>query len=130
MTPEGGTPEGGYFEQWMEALEELDEALPERARPACPNCWRRELRAQYIGDPEDRIGYGAIWCDHCRWGARTGRTEIPAAADMLPFSVSDEVVRARIPSFRETPHQLDDDIIDQGWGSEVQPTDYGETPER
>lgn len=82
------TPEGGYFERWMEALEEMDQALPARAQPACPNCGRRELRAQYIGDPEDRIGYGAVWCDHCRWGARTGRTEIPAAADMLPFSAS------------------------------------------
>jgi hypothetical protein len=37
------------------------------------------------------------------------------------------VVRARIPSFRETPHQLDDDIIDQGRGSGTQPTDYGDT---
>ena len=130
MTPEFDAPEGGYFEHWMEALDELDQALPARAQPACPNCGRRELRAQYIGDPEDRIGYGAIWCDHCHWGARTGRTEIPAAADMLPFSASDEAVRARIPSFRETPNQLDDDIIDQGLGSEAQPTDYGEMPER
>ena len=40
------------------------------------------------------------------------------------------VLRTRIPSFRETPHQLDDDIIDQGSGSEAQPTDYGEPPER
>jgi hypothetical protein len=56
------TPEGGYFQRWMEALEEMDQALP---------------------------------------------------------------ARARIPSFRETPHQLDDDIIDQGRGSEAQPTDFG-----
>ena len=35
----------------MAALEELDQALPERAHPSCPNCGRRELRAQYIGDP-------------------------------------------------------------------------------
>jgi hypothetical protein len=33
--------------------------------------------------------------------------------------------RARTPSFRETPHLLDDDIIDQGRGSEAQPTDFG-----
>ena len=45
------TPEGGTWEQWMAALEELDQALPERAHPSCPNCGRRELRAQYIGDP-------------------------------------------------------------------------------
>ena len=63
MTPEFDAPEGGYFEHWMEALDELDQALPARAQPACPNCGRRELRAQYIGDPEDRVGYGAIWCD-------------------------------------------------------------------
>jgi hypothetical protein len=49
---------------------------------------------------------------------------------MLPFSASDEAARARIPSFRETPNQLDDDIIDQGWGSEAQPTDHGEMPEQ
>jgi hypothetical protein len=24
------TPEGGYFERWMEALEEMDQALPAR----------------------------------------------------------------------------------------------------
>ena len=68
--PEGtrwSTPEGGYFQRWMEALEEMDQALP---------------------------------------------------------------ARARTPSFRETPHLLDDDIIDQGSGSEAQPTDYGEPPER
>lgn len=76
------TPEGGTWEQWMAALEELDQALPERAHPSCPNCGRRELRAQYIGVPTDRIGYAAIWCDHCHWGAYTGRAEIPAAADM------------------------------------------------
>jgi hypothetical protein len=113
MTPEGGTPEGGYFEHWMAVLDELDQALPGRAGPACPNCGRRELRAQYIGDPEDRIGYAAIWCDHCRWGAYTGRTEIPPAAAMLPFSVSDEDLAAHIPNFRETPHRLDDDVIDE-----------------
>jgi hypothetical protein len=97
----------------MEALEGLDQALPERARPACPNCGRRELRAQYIGDPEDRIGYGAIWCDHCHWGAYTGRAEIPPAADLLPFGVSDDVARNRVSSFRETPHRLDDDVIEE-----------------
>ena len=113
MTPEFDAPEGGYFEQWMEALEELDQALPEHANPACPNCGLRELRAQYIGDPTDRIGYGAIWCHHCHWGAHTGRAEIPPAADMLPFGVSDDVVRSRIPSFRETPHRLDDDVIEE-----------------
>jgi hypothetical protein len=113
MTPEGGTPEGGYFEHWMEALEEMDQVLPERARPPCPNCGRREPRTQYIGDPMDRIGYGVIWCDHCLWGARTGRAEISPAADMLPFGVSREILRARIPKFRETPHRLDDDVIGQ-----------------
>jgi hypothetical protein len=30
------TPEGGAWEDWMRALEELDRALPERARPPCP----------------------------------------------------------------------------------------------
>lgn len=57
----------------MAALGELDQALPERAHSSCPNCGRRELRAQYIGDPTYRIGYAAIWCDHCHWGAYTGR---------------------------------------------------------
>jgi hypothetical protein len=113
MTPEFDAPEGGYFEHWMEALEELDRALPEPAYPACPNCGRRELRAQYVGDPTDRIGYGAIWCDHCHWGAYTGRAEIPPAAGLLPFGTADDVVRARIPSFRETPHRLDDDVIEE-----------------
>jgi hypothetical protein len=46
MTPEGGTPEVGYFEQWMEALDEMDRALPAQAQPACPNCGRRELRPE------------------------------------------------------------------------------------
>jgi hypothetical protein len=107
------TPEGGYFEQWMEALDQLYEALPRHGRPACPNCGRRELRAQYVGDPRDRIGYGAIWCDHCHWGAYTGRAEIPPAVEMLPFNVSDEVLEAHIPEFRETPHRLDHDVIDE-----------------
>jgi hypothetical protein len=62
MTPEGGTPEGGYFEHWMEALEEMDQMLPQRARPPCPNCGQRELRTQYIGDPMDRIGYVTTAC--------------------------------------------------------------------
>jgi hypothetical protein len=74
------TPEGGTWEQWMAALEELDQALPERAHPSCPNCGRRELRAQYIGVPTDRIGYAAIWCDHCHWGRLHRPAEIPAAA--------------------------------------------------
>ena len=47
------------------------------------------------------------WCDHCHWGARTGRAEIPAAADMLPFSAPDEVLKARIPQFRETTYWLE-----------------------
>jgi hypothetical protein len=113
MTPEGDTPEGGFFEHWMEALEELDRALPERAQPPCPNCRRRELRAQYVGREETRIGYGAIWCDHCHWGAYTGRTEIPPAADMLPFGVPEEVLKEHIADFRETPHRLDDDVIEE-----------------
>jgi hypothetical protein len=105
------TPEGGAWEDWMRALEELDRALPERARPPCPNCGRPELRAQYVGDVTDRIGYGVIWCDHCHWGARTGRAEIPAAADMLPFSAPDEVLKARIPQFRESTYWLNEDVI-------------------
>jgi hypothetical protein len=113
MTPEGETPEGGYFEHWMEALEELDRALPERARPPCPNCGRRELRARYVGREETRIGYGAIWCDHCHWGAYTGRAEIPPAADMLPFGMPEELLKEHIADFRETPHRLDDDVIEE-----------------
>src|SRR5215207_1381628 len=107
------TPEGGTWEQGMAALEELDQALPERAHPSCPNCGRRELRAQYIGVPTDRIGYAAIWCDHCHWGAYTGRAEIPAAADMLPFGVSQEVLNARIPDFREVTYSSNDEVIAQ-----------------
>jgi hypothetical protein len=105
------TPEGGTWEQWMEALEELDRALPERARPPCPNCGQRELRAQYVGDPTDRIGYGAIWCDLCHWGAYTGRAEIPPAADMLRFGVSQELLNARIPDFQEATYSSSDDVI-------------------
>ena len=29
------------------------------------------------------------------------------------FGVSDDVVRTRIPSFRESPHRLDDDVIEE-----------------
>ncbi len=105
------TPEGGAWEEWMRALEELDQALPERAHPPCPNCGRRQLRAQYVGDPRDRIGYGVIWCDHCLWGARTGRAEIPPAADILPFNAPDEVLAARIPQFRETTYWLSEDVV-------------------
>ena len=54
-----------------------------------------------------RLGRGRDHrCDHCHWGAYTGRAEIPPAADMLPFGVSDDVVRARIPGFR-------DDVIEE-----------------
>jgi hypothetical protein len=128
MTPEFDTPEGGYFEHWMEALEELDEALPKQAHPPCPNCGRRELRAQYIGNEQTRIGYGAIWCDHCRWGARTGRAEIPRAAEMLSFDVPDDVLAAHIPEFQETPHRLDDDVIVRFKGGGEEKRDNGEFP--
>ena len=36
---------------------------------------------------------------------------IPAAADMLPFSAPDEVLKARIPQFRETTYWLNEDVI-------------------
>jgi hypothetical protein len=36
---------------------------------------------------------------------------------MLPFGVSDDVVRTRIPSFGETPHRLDDDVIEEFEGA-------------
>ena len=78
-----------------------------------PELWTAGAADPVHRRPMDRIGYGVIWCDHCLWGARTGRAEIPPAADMLPFGVSREILRARIPKFRETPHRLDDDVIDE-----------------
>jgi hypothetical protein len=46
-------------------------------------------------------------------GRYTGRAEIPPAADMLPFGMSEEVLEEHIADFRETPHRLDDDVIEE-----------------
>jgi hypothetical protein len=32
---------------------------------------------------------------------------------MLPFGMSEEVLREHIADFRETPHRLDDDVIEE-----------------
>ncbi len=88
------------FNQWLYLVGEIQDANGDVSHIACPSCSATgSIDFQYVGNPETRIGYVAIWCTKCNQGFQSSRAEAPIGFDLLPFGTSAEEIRKRIPSF-------------------------------
>jgi hypothetical protein len=85
------------WEAWVDALERVIAALPDKIDVACPSHGDGTVQLLYTGDPEDRIGYATVWCDTCHEGIASGRAKVPPGVEMVPFGASREERAARIP---------------------------------
>jgi hypothetical protein len=70
------------YRDWQRAYGDVDDALPAQAAVACPHCGHRTLRLEFVGDPDDRIGYAEFWCDNCHFGIHVSRTAVPDGVQM------------------------------------------------
>ena len=89
------------FKNWLSLFVALHNQLPEAAGLQCPNCGAPSIAYQYVGDPQSRIGYLAIWCNKCLTGTQLSRVGAPTCVELLPFDSSPELVTAKIPNFRK-----------------------------
>jgi hypothetical protein len=86
------------FNDWIELYKRVN-ALEDSNDLPCPNCSKAGIHFQYVGDPETRIGYLALWCSFCLHGIHISRVLIPEDSDFLPFDCVEEEVANLIPNF-------------------------------
>ncbi len=62
------------WKKWIEALSKLKQGEP---HTKCPHCGKETLNYGFIVSSEnEKIGYGAIWCDSCHYGNRICRASL------------------------------------------------------
>lgn len=85
---------------WLEAYEQHCKALPGRAnhRP-CPSCGSDDLRLTFTGQPEQRVGYAAFWCDDCLVGIHLSRCPVPEGVPMESLDTPVEQRAVRVPNY-------------------------------
>lgn len=89
----------GSYDDWAQAFDEVYKALPDRAHVPCPNCGKDSLRIEFIGDPDERIGYSEFWCANCNFGIHVSRIDIPDNVSMHPFGTPEEELSKIIPEY-------------------------------
>ncbi|WP_433347856.1 hypothetical protein [Micromonospora sp. CA-111912] len=82
------------WEAWMDAFEELYQALPARKRVVCPTNGDGEVRLAFTGSSSGS-GTALVWCDTCMTGIFLHRTRVPAGVTPLAPEK-----RRRVPNFR------------------------------
>jgi hypothetical protein len=88
------------FEEWTDAWNDVYDALPGEARPACPNCGHHTLRLVFSAKPDSEIGYASFWCDTCLEGLNISRVLVPVGAVVRDTSVPSEEREPHIPDYR------------------------------
>ena len=62
------------WKKWIEALSKLKQGEP---HAKCPHCGKETLDYGFIASSENnKIGFGAIWCDSCHYGSRVCRASL------------------------------------------------------
>jgi hypothetical protein len=88
------------FDDWLDAYEEVYEAIPGDAGVACPHCGSRTLRLVFTGDIEDAVGFGHFWCDTCLLGIGISRVPLPAGAIVQDIHLPTAERLPKIPNFK------------------------------
>lgn len=97
------------WDAWQQAYGDVYDALPGRAEVACPNCGHDTLHLEFVGDPDERIGYAEFWCANCHFGIHISRTDVPAGTPMHFFSTPEAELSKIIPNFTVVYPPPDDD---------------------
>jgi hypothetical protein len=57
---------------------------------SCPNCGANTLVWRFVGG-DDRLGWGAVWCETCHHGVHLSRFQFPEAVCLLPVGEQVEI---------------------------------------
>lgn len=56
----------------------------------CPECGKAEIKYEFVGRVEDRMGYCIVWCNSCLVGINISRTKVPNEVPMLSFEQAEK----------------------------------------
>lgn len=86
-------------EAWVRVFAAITESPVDTKRAPCPNCGFFEVRFRYVADVQSRVGFCALWCEHCGHGHTLARVRVPDGIDFVPLDARDDVIRAAVPDF-------------------------------
>lgn len=87
-----------HFKDWIKLTTIITNNNTKRHEIECPNCQKRGIDYQYVGDMKSRVGFLDIWCDVCLHGIHLSRTKAPEHVCMIPFDAAKEY-KERVPRF-------------------------------
>jgi hypothetical protein len=104
------------YVDWRQVMSRVLEGETSVEDEQCPTCSEKALHLQYVGDPQDRVGFATLWCSISRDGIISGRLTIPTGAELLSFGDPEYVRRLDpltiIPS--EEVSSEGDEVFDGG----------------
>lgn len=86
-------------EAWVRVFAAITAPPVDTKRAPCPNCGFYEVRFQYVADIQSRVGFCALWCEHCGHGHTLSRIRVPDDIDFLPLDAPDGAIRDAVPDF-------------------------------
>ena len=102
------------WKDWLDAYEQVYEALPSESHVLCPRCGQDTLRLVFTGnDNSQRTGYASFWCDSCLFGIHLSRCLVPEGVPILSIDLPREDRAIIVPNYTIIPPEtIDTDDVD------------------
>jgi hypothetical protein len=83
--------------EWARWMQVVDRLIRQDASGAgaCPNCGAHTVVWRFVAG-DDRLGWGAVWCETCGHGVHLSRVKFPEVVSVLPMHVHVQIPRFEV----------------------------------